>query len=83
MKMSLLKNRPKDSTPEEFTKSWENIGYTLSALYRTLNDMKSSMEKVKDDDFSIPNHYALLAFQAGKKQMLEEIMGFLPESAKD
>ncbi len=82
MKMSLLKNRPEGVTPDEFTKMWENQGYALSALYKTIDNYRSSVEKIKKDDFSIPNHYALLAYEAGKKEAYEEILALLPLSAK-
>jgi hypothetical protein len=82
MKMNLSKNRPTDSSKEEFEKSWINIGYTLSALYKTIEDYIVSTDTVKEDDFSIPNHYALLAYQAGKRAAYQEIINLLPDTAK-
>jgi hypothetical protein len=82
MLISLSKNRPKEMSKEEFEKMWNNLGYSLSALYTTCQEMLTDLNKVKENDFSVPNHYALLAFKAGKKEMLEEIMKYLPESAK-
>lgn len=82
MKIALSKNRPAEMSKEEFDKSWNNIGYTLSALYTTLQEWKTSNTFVKEDDFSIPNHYALLAFQAGKKAAYQEIEDLLPPTSK-
>jgi hypothetical protein len=83
MKITLSNNRPNEMSKEEFEKSWNNIGYTLSALYKTLSSMKSSTEMVKAEDFSVANHYALMAFQAGKRAAYEEIIGMLPKTALD
>ncbi len=82
MLINLSKNRPKDMTKEEFEKTWINIGYSLSALYKTIQEMQQSLESVSENDFSIPNHYALLAYKAGKKAALEEIMKYFPNTAK-
>ena len=82
MKIALSKNRPTDSSKEEFEKSWNNIGYTLSALYKTILDLKESSITVREDDFALANHYALLAFQAGKKAAYQEIEDLLPPTAK-
>lgn len=83
MNLLLLKNRPKDTTKEEFSKNWENVGYSLEALYKTLQDLSSTTNKVREDDFSVANHYALLAFQAGKRQAYQEVIDMLPDTAKN
>ncbi len=82
MNTLLVKNRPKDTTKEEFEKVWNNIGYSLSALYFTLKDLQMSSSRVKKDDFSIPNHYAMLAYEAGKQAAYQEIVDMLPDNAK-
>lgn len=82
MNSLLVKNRPEYMSKEEFEKSWNNIGYTLQALYTTLYTMKDSLSTVKAEDFDCPNHYAKLAFQAGKQAMLDTIIDMLPESSK-
>jgi hypothetical protein len=82
MKIALSKNRPTDSSKEEFEKSWNNIGYTMSALYKTIKELKEGCVIVREDDFTIANHYALLAFQAGKKAAYQEIEDLLPPTAK-
>ena len=82
MKVALSKNRPKEMSKEEFEKSWNAIGYTLSTLYTTIQELESQASTVKTDDFSIPNHYALLAFEAGKRAAYKEILDFLPITAK-
>lgn len=83
MNANLVKNRPTEMTKEEFVKSWENIGYTLSALTKTLIETKSSLSSVKYDDFDCPNHYAKLAFQAGQINQIDKILDMLPKSSKD
>lgn len=83
MKALLMKNRPLSCEREEFVKSWENVGWTLSALYKTLDDLIQSNSKVSPDDFTVPNHYALLAYQAGRNAAYKEVQELLPNSAKE
>jgi hypothetical protein len=78
----LLKHRPKDTTEEEFKKSWDNVGYSLSALASLLSHLIKENEKVKRDDFDCPNHYAKLAFQAGENKAYDLILSLLPSSSK-
>ena len=82
MNSLLCNNRPKDESKESFIKMWNGLGYGLSALANTLETLITTTNKVKDDDFSIPNHYALLAFEAGKRMAYKEILEMLPDSAK-
>jgi len=56
--------------------------YGLTTLYKTLEELKSSTNKIKSEDFSISNHYALLAFEAGKRQAYQEVIDMLPEGSK-
>lgn len=82
MNKLLLDNRPSDSTPEEFKKAWENSGYVMEALYKTLQGFIAQNEEVKKDDFDCPNHYAKLAYQAGLNKAWKQVIDMLPESAK-
>lgn len=82
MNKSLLNNRPEDSTPEEFKKAWDNNSYCLEALWKTLDMWIAENDKVKKDDFSCPNHYAKLAYQAGYTEALSRVIDLLPLSAK-
>jgi hypothetical protein len=82
MNSQLLNNRPKDSTPEEFKKAWDNSSYVFEALWKTIEGYIADNNKVKKDDFSCPNHYALLAYQAGLSEAFNRILTLLPESAK-
>ena len=82
MNSMLCKNRPTDEDKDSFIKMWTNMGYGLSALYSTLEELIVATNKVKEDDFSVPNHYALLAFQAGKRLAYKEILDMLPDTAK-
>lgn len=82
MNHSLLAKRPKDSSKEEFTKSWDNCGYTLSALALLLTELIEQNNKVTKDDFDCPNHYAKLAFQAGENKAYEYVLSLLPENSK-
>lgn len=83
MNSNLAKYIPKDSTREEFQKIWDNAGYTLTPLYLLLKEMQSNNNRILKDDFSCPNHYARLAFQAGENKAYEYIIGLLPNSVKD
>lgn len=82
MNKLLLNNRPSDSTPEDFKKAWDNSGYVMEALYKTLSTFIAQNEDVKKDDFDCPNHYAKLAYQAGLNQAWKQVLDMLPESAK-
>ena len=83
MRTALSKHKPKDVSKEEFEKSWNNMQWGLSVLYKALDELKSSTNSVKAEDFNIPNHYALLAYQAGKRQAYQEVIDMLPEGAKN
>lgn len=82
MNKVLLDNRPQDSSQEEFKKAWDNSGYVLEALWKTLNAFIEQNNEVKKDDFDCPNHYAKLAYQAGLNKAWKQVMDMLPESAK-
>lgn len=82
MLVHLSKNRHKTTSKEEWEKTWEGMGYGLTPLYTTLMEMKEATFKTKSDDFSIPNHYALLAFEAGKRAAYQEVIDMLPKGAK-
>ena len=82
MNKVLLDNRPQDSSPEEFKKAWDNSGYVLEALWKTLNAFIEQNNEVKKDDFDCPNHYAKLAYQAGLNKAWKQVMDMLPESVK-
>lgn len=82
MNTSLSSNRPEDCSKEEFEKIWNSSGYSLSALYKTIHNYIGTLDNVKATDFDCPNHYAKLAFQAGKKAAYEDVLALLPDSAK-
>jgi enoyl-[acyl-carrier-protein] reductase (NADH) len=82
MNKLLLNNKPKDSSNEEFIKAWNNSGYTLEALYNTLNNLINELTTIKKDDFDCPNHYAKLAYNMGQVKAFELIISMLPETAK-
>lgn len=67
-------------TPEEFKRSWDNNLYIREALYNTLKSLKSQIEGVKEVDFSITNHYPMLAYREGKKAAYDLIMDILDVS---
>jgi hypothetical protein len=83
MNTLLSKHRPKEESKEAFEKMWDNLGYGLSALYSTLEELKSQASKIKYDDFECPNHYARLAYEAGKREAYQQVMDLLPESSKN
>jgi hypothetical protein len=82
MNKLLLNNKPKDSTNEEFIKAWNNSGYTLETLYKTLLVLKEDINNIKKDDFDCPNHYAKLAFNLGQMKGYDFIISMLPDTAK-
>jgi len=82
MRHILIKHKPEDCSKEDWEKTWNNMQYGLTTLYKTLEELKSSTNKIKSEDFSISNHYALLAFEAGKRQAYQEVIDMLPEGSK-
>jgi hypothetical protein len=82
MNKLLLNNKPKDISNEKFTEMWNNSGYSLEALYKTLLVMKGELSSIKKDDFDCPNHYAKLAYNLGQEKMIDLIVSMLPETAK-
>lgn len=77
MNTLLIKNIPAGMLEEEFKKSWNNNVFIREALHNTLKDLKSQIEGVKEVDFSITNHYPMLAYREGKKAAYDMIMGML------
>jgi len=82
MNSNLLQNRHSTASKEEFQKAWDNAGFVLEALWKTLVDWQEENNKVRKDDFDCPNHYARLAYQAGYIKALSDVIGLLPDSAK-
>ena len=82
MLIALSKNRPSDLSSEDFEKMWNNLGYSLAPLYTTCQELIGSTLRISGKDFDIPNHYAKIAYEAGRRSAFEEIQKMLPESAK-
>jgi hypothetical protein len=82
MNKSLLKNKPSNTSNEEFEKLWNNSSVSLEALYKTLEDIKAEISSIKKDDFDCPNHYAKLAYNLGQLKMADLVISMLPDSAK-
>jgi hypothetical protein len=82
MNSLLSQHRPKDSTPEEWEKLWNNAHYVLQPLADIIKKQIKELDGVKADDFNCPNHYAKLAFQAGAKERLKYILSLLPDSVE-
>ena len=83
MNSILLSNRHIDINKEEFIKMWNNSGYTLEPLYKTLLVLKEEISSIKKDDFDCPNHYAKLAFNMGQIKTIDFIIDLLPKTAKE
>ena len=81
MNSNLLKNRPKDLDEQKFREMWENSGYTLSALYKTIKELTPT-EAIKGVDFDIPNHYAKMVWQQGQKDLIIKVLELFPDSCK-
>jgi hypothetical protein len=77
----LSKNKPEDC--EDFKKLWDNSGYTLRPLYKTIKQLRDELGKIKVEDFECPNHYAKLAYQGGQAKAYDLILSLLPDTAKD
>ena len=82
MNKYLLKNKPSNTSNEEFEKLWNNSSVSLEALYKTLEDIKAEISSIKKDDFDCPNHYAKLAYNLGQLKMADLVISMLPDSAK-
>lgn len=81
MNSNLLKNRPKDLDEQKFKEMWENSGYTLGALYKTIKDL-NPVESIKGTDFDIPNHYAKMVYQQAQKDLINKVLELFPSSCK-
>ena len=82
MNLKLIKNKPSDTSTEEYKKLWENAGYTLEPLYKVLVDLKEEVNSITKDDFDCPNHYTKLAYNMGQVKVIDYIISILPKSAK-
>lgn len=82
MNITLVNNRPEGCTKEEFLKMWDNAGYTLEALQKTLEKWKQEASVIKMNDFDCPNHYARLMFEQGQVKAYEAVLALMPESLK-
>ena len=78
----LIKHKPKDIETEAWKKMWDNSSYIFRPLVDVINQLVSTRETVREDDFDCPNHYAKLAFDAGMRKGLGMVLDMLPESAK-
>lgn len=81
MNSILNKNKPEDC--EDFKKLWNNSGYVLRPLYKTLKQLRDELVKIKTEDFECPNHYAKLAYQGGQAKAYDLVLSLLPDTAKD
>lgn len=79
MSILLTSNRHKDQTEEEFRKAWENAGYTLEPLYKTILSLMPN-EKIKQDDFGTPNHYAKMVWVQAQRDAYQKIIDLMPKS---
>lgn len=61
---------------------WDNAGYTLEALQKTMLKWKTEASSIRTTDFDCPNHYAKLMFDQGKIKAFEEVLALMPESLK-
>lgn len=80
MNSLLSKHRPKEYEQEAWEKHWNNLAPTFQALADTLKEMKKTLEKVDPADFSIPNHYEKLVYNAGQVLVIDKILALLPEN---
>lgn len=79
----LLKHKPKDSSGEEYKKAFANASYVLTPLYLLLDELITSNNKVKKEDFDCPNHYAQLAYQAGENNAYAFVRSLLADVCKE
>lgn len=82
MNKLILNNKPKDTSNEDFIKTWNNSSYVFEVLYKTLLSIQKDLDNIKRDDFDCPNHYAKLAYNLGQSKMIDTVVAMLPDSAK-
>lgn len=77
MNTVLLKNLTDGINSEEFKKTWQNNLFIRETLYNTIDSLKKQVEGVKEVDFNVTNHYAMLAYREGKKAAFDLILDIL------
>ncbi len=82
MNATLVKNRPADIDKEKFVAMWNNAGYTLEALQKTIKEWEEAASNISIEDFDCPNHYQKMVFQAGQVKAFQRILALMPESLK-
>jgi hypothetical protein len=75
-----MQHKPKDTTPEKFKESWENLGAALQPLADVLLGMRDALNTVKADDFDCPNHYTKLVSEQMQRQLIDKILDLFPKS---
>lgn len=83
MNNALLKHKPKDATAAEFMKAFANAQYVLTPIYALLDELITSNNRIKKDDFTCPNHYAQLAYQAGENNAYAFVRSLLADVCKE
>jgi hypothetical protein len=79
MNSLLLKNRPNDITEEKFVEMWNNSGYLLRVLAKTIMDIVPP-ERIKAEEFESPNHYAKMVWAQAQRDFAKKVLDLMPES---
>lgn len=82
MNIQLMNARPKDTTKEKWTETWDNSAYVLQPLADVLKNKLAALDQVKEEDFAVSNHYALLAYREGRKAEIKALLDLLPEGVE-
>jgi len=72
--------KTKAESIKEWEKAWENSRYLLRPLRKMLQEQQEHFDSMKETDFDCANHYAKIAFRAGKRQQIQDLIDMMPKS---
>lgn len=78
MHQILLKHRPKEGKKEEFELAWENSTYLMEVLANVIKELVPK-ERISQEDFSKPNHYAQMVWIQAQRDLAQRILDIFPK----
>jgi len=79
MNKLLMAKRPPGVDEAKWKRDWEAAVYVLRPLAEVLRERKEHLQRVKPEDFALPNHYGKLVFDGGRVTELDFLLSLLPQ----